>query len=416
MTAIIAGAGIGGLVTALFLHRHGIDSQIYERTPDLQERGVGLSLLPHAVAALRELGIIEAIDEVAIRTSYFFLRTRHGQTVWEEKRGLDAGYDVPQFALHRGRLQRVLYDAVRQRLPESSIHFDCRFETAHEAADGVTAIFRRADGRETVEAHGDVLIGADGIHSAVRHLLYPHEGEPKWSGRMLWRGATDWPVFLDGRTVIISGGSDKKFVLYPIQAGKTPQTRLTNWATVLRMAAPGTPAPHREDWSRPGIREQFVHELRDFCVPETDIRALVAATPEFWDFPMCDREPLPRWSFGRITLLGDAAHPMYPFGANGAAQAILDAKALSTQLASGVTPTAALKLYEEERLEKANGVVAVNRTGGPEAVIDAVERLSPEPFADVDAVLPYEQRKAIVKDYSKTAGFAREQLAPGSAM
>jgi len=227
---------------------------------------------------------------------------------------------------------------------------------------------------------------------------------------MLWRGATDWPVFRDGRTVIISGGSDKKFVVYPIGAGLTSETRLTNWAAVIRLAAPGTPAPHREDWSRPGVRAHFADALKDFTVPEVDIVDLVAATPEFWDFPMCDREPLPRWSFGKITLLGDAAHPMYPFGANGAAQAILDAKALAERLATTPAPVAALALYEADRRDKANQVVAINRTGGPEAVIDAVEARAPDGFAAIDDVLPFEDRKAIVKGYSRTAGFAQDQL------
>lgn len=415
MKVIIAGAGIGGLVTALFLHRHGIACEIHERTSELQERGVGLTLLPHAVTALLDLDIIDAIDAVAIRPDYFFLRTKHGQTAWEEPRGIAAGYDVPQFAVHRGRLQGVLYRAVQERLPEGRIHFDSHFQSALQDETGVTAVFSSARGGGARQARGDVLVGADGIHSGVRHMLYPDEGEPKWSGRMLWRGATDWPVFRNGRTVIISGGSDKKFVVYPIGEGKTPSTRLTNWAAVLRLAAPGTPPPHREDWSSPGVREHFVNVLSEFTVPETDIAGLVAATPEFWDFPMCDREPLPRWSFGRITLLGDAAHPMYPFGANGAAQAILDAKALSALLAAGSAPADALLAYQAERLEKANQVVAVNRTGGPEAVIDAVERLSPGPAANVDDILPYKDRKAIVKGYSKTAGFAPEQLARARA-
>jgi 2-polyprenyl-6-methoxyphenol hydroxylase-like FAD-dependent oxidoreductase len=408
MKVIIVGAGIGGLVAALYLDHHNIPCEIHERADELRERGVGLSLLPHAVTALDDLGIISAIDAVAIRAEYFFLRTRRGQTCWEEPRGLAAGYDVPQFAVHRGRLQGVLYKAVKKRLPPGSIHLDHHFVSATEDADGIEAVFSTPKG--DYRARGDVVIGADGIHSGVRRYLYPDEGEPKWSGRMLWRGATDWPVFRDGRTVIISGGSDKKFVVYPIGDGLTPDTRLTNWAAVIRLAAPGSPPPHREDWSRPGVREHFADALKDFTVPEVDIVDLVAATREFWDFPMCDREPLPRWSFGRITLLGDAAHPMYPFGANGAAQAILDAKTLAERLAVTPSPIAALALYEDDRREKANQVVAVNRTGGPEAVIDAVESRAPNGFDDIDDVLPYEERKAIVKGYSRTAGFSQDQL------
>jgi 2-polyprenyl-6-methoxyphenol hydroxylase-like FAD-dependent oxidoreductase len=233
---------------------------------------------------------------------------------------------------------------------------------------------------------------------------------PRWSGRMLWRGAVDWPVFLDGRTVIITGGSDRKVVLYPIGPGKTPQTRLTNWASVVRIAEEGTPPRQREDWSREALHEDLLPVLKDFVIPETDIEALVSATPVFWEFPMCDREPLTHWSQGRVTLLGDAAHPMYPFGANGAAQAILDAKCVAEKLAAGGDPAAALDAYERERLPLANKVVATNRTGGPEGVIDAVEARYRDGIEDVEQLLPFAQREAIVRGYANLAGFARHQL------
>jgi 5-methylphenazine-1-carboxylate 1-monooxygenase len=244
----------------------------------------------------------------------------------------------------------------------------------------------------------------------VRSKLHPNEGIPKWSGRMLWRGATDWPVILDGHTKIISGGSDKKFVIYPIGLGKTPETRLTNWAAVTRVAEEGAEPPRREDWSREALRDDLAPILKEFVVPEADIEGLVAATPVFWEFPMCDREPLPHWSHGRTTLLGDAAHPMYPFGANGAAQAILDAKSLSENLASRIDPVTALKQYENDRLAPANKVVATNRSGGPEGVIDAVESRSSGGAVKADDILSFAEREAIVRGYAKIAGFAPSQL------
>lgn len=408
MKAIIAGAGIGGLVAALFLHRKGVACEIYERVPEIQEVGVGITLLPHAVTLLAELGLIEAIDQAAIRTEYMYFRTRWGQTAWEEPRGLAAGYAVPQFSIHRGRLHSVLYQAALRRLPAHSIHLGQSVTSFSETATAVTVTTTGANGQS--RCRGDILIGADGIHSTVRAQLHPNEGTPKWSGRMLWRGATDWPAFLDGRTIIISGGSDKKFIVYPIGSGKMPETRLTNWAAVIRVAAEGTIAPQREDWSREALRDDLVPVLKDFVVPETNIEALVAATPVFWEFPMCDREPLPVWSRGRTTLLGDAAHPMYPFGANGAAQAILDAKCIAEVLASGAAPAAALKQYESERLTPANKVVATNRSGGPEAVIDAVEARSSGTAAKIDDILPFAEREAIVRGYAKIAGFAQDQL------
>jgi 2-polyprenyl-6-methoxyphenol hydroxylase-like FAD-dependent oxidoreductase len=413
MRTIIAGAGIGGLVTAMFLHRKGIACEIYERVPQIQEVGVGITLLPHAVTLLAELDLIDAIDQAAVRTEYMYYRTRWGQTAWEEPRGLPAGYAVPQFSIHRGRLHSVLYGAALGRLPAASIHLGQSVSSFDETNTTVNVTITATTGRNRIEddiLEGDVLIGADGIHSTVRAQLHPNEGTPKWSGRMLWRGATDWPAFLDGRTIIISGGSDKQFIVYPIGPGKTPETRLTNWAAVVRVAEEGGILPRREDWSREALREDLVPLLKDFVVPETDIEALVAATPVFWEFPMSDREPLPYWSRGRTTLLGDAAHPMYPFGANGAAQAILDAKCISEILGSGLDPIAALKKYESERLVPANKVVAINRSGGPEGVIDAVETRSSDGSAKIDDVLSFAEREAIVRGYAKIAGFAKDQL------
>jgi 5-methylphenazine-1-carboxylate 1-monooxygenase len=409
MKAIIAGGGIGGLVTALMLHERGIACEVYEQAEAIRELGVGINTLPHAIKELKGLGLLDRLDAVAIRTYELFYLNRFGQEIWREPRGLDAGYDVPQFSIHRGRLQGVIHEAVKERLEEGAIRTGCRLGAYAQDEGGVTAYFFDRSGAHVATARGDVLIGADGIHSHLRTTLYPDEGPPCWNGLMLWRGATEWPAFLTGRSMIVAGGLSAKMVVYPIAEGATPDRKLTNWAVVAKTGAGGAP-PRKEDWSRPGRREELTPYVERFSIPHVDAKALIAATPEFWEYPMCDRDPLPRWTHGRVTLLGDAAHPMYPVGSNGASQAILDARCLADCLARAEHPRQALAAYEAERLPLTAEIVRSNRKGGPEGVIDAVEALAPDGFSDIEQVLPYAEREAIVRGYAQKAGFAKEQV------
>jgi 2-polyprenyl-6-methoxyphenol hydroxylase-like FAD-dependent oxidoreductase len=274
----------------------------------------------------------------------------------------------------------------------------------------VTAQFADRDGHLIGSARGDVLLAADGIHSAVRATLFPEEGPPRWNGVMMWRGATDWPQFLTGRSMIIAGGTAAKLVLYPIAEGATPGTRLTNWAMCVRSGEAGSPPPRREDWSRVGHHADLAPVLEMFNIPEIDVRGLIAATPEFYEYPMCDRDPLPYWTRGRVTLLGDAAHPMYPMGSNGAGQATLDAKCLADVLSRHADPATALLEYQDERLPRTAEIVRRNRKGGPEGVIDEVERRAPNGFDRLENVITNEELEAIVQGYARTAGYAREQV------
>jgi 5-methylphenazine-1-carboxylate 1-monooxygenase len=410
MKVIIAGGGVGGLVTALMLHARGIDCEVFEQADVIRELGVGINTLPHAIKELAELGLLDRLDAIAIRTYELFYTNRFGQEIWREPRGLDAGYDIPQFSIHRGRLQGVIFQAVRARLGESRIHMNCRLGSFTQDDGGVTAYFFDRTGAHQHTARGDVLIGADGIHSVVREKLFPNEGAPRWNGVILWRGAIDWPAFLTGRSMVVAGGLTAKMVIYPIGEGSRPDKRLTNWAVSGRVGDPSMPTPHKQDWSRPGLYEDLMPHVQRFRIPYLDARALIEATTEFWEYPMCDRDPLPRWSHGRVTLLGDAAHPMYPVGSNGASQAILDARFLADRLKDADNPMHALWLYEQTRLPMTADVVRMNRTGGPEGVIDAVEARAPEGFSNIDDVLTFEQRKAIVRGYASAAGFAREQV------
>jgi 2-polyprenyl-6-methoxyphenol hydroxylase-like FAD-dependent oxidoreductase len=404
MRVVIAGGGVGGLTAALALHARGIACEIHEASPRIRELGVGINTLPHAIRVLRDLGLLDELDRASIRTAELLYLNRQGQEVWREPRGLDAGHDVPQFSIHRGVLQAVIHRAVLERLGPQAVRTSSRLVGFEQDAGGITVTFEGPEGRrEAVSA--DALVGADGIHSTVRRALVPDEGPPRWNGSMLWRGATPWPAFLTGRSMIIAGGMSAKLVVYPIGATDDPGRPLTNWAVVAATGTAGV-APVPQSWSRRGMLEELLPYVERFSVPHVDAHGLMAATEELWEYPMCDREPLERWSHGRVTLLGDAAHPMYPVGSNGASQAILDAAVLADRLASEPDVPAALAAYDEVRRPETAAIVLANRQGGPEGVIDAVERLAPDGFDDVEAVLPHAERAAIVQGYARTAGFA----------
>jgi 2-polyprenyl-6-methoxyphenol hydroxylase-like FAD-dependent oxidoreductase len=410
MKAIIIGGGIGGLTAALMLHERGIQATVFEQASEVREVGVGINTLPHAIAELAELGLLPVLDSVAIRTHELLYMNRFGQTVWREPRGMHAGFKVPQFSIHRGRLQKLLYDAVVERLGKDAVRTGRRLLGFIEDEGGVTAHFADSRWGEQGESmRGDVMIGADGIHSLVREHFYPNQGSPSWNGIKMWRGAIEWPRFLDGDSMIIAGGMQAKLVLYPIAEGSTPNTRLTNWVVNVRIGDPTKP-PQRETWSRNGRFEDVLPFARRFSVPGVDVIAMIKQTPAFWEYPMCDRDPLPRWTHGRVTLMGDAAHPMYPVGSNGASQAILDARSLADALAQAEHPRHGLAVYEADRLPKTAEISTLNRLGGPERVIDAVEALAPNGFDDVERVLSYTRREAIVKSYAGKAGFTQAQV------
>ncbi len=406
MKAIIVGAGIGGLTTALFLHKYGIDCEIYDQVPSLRELGVGITLQINAVRELANLDLLPSLAEAGISSQHLYYLTRLGQPVWDEPRGIAAGHDTPQFFVHRGRLQSLLYRAVVQRLPAASVHLGHQLKSFTQTSEAITASFVDKTGAPIATATGDLLIGADGIHSTVRKHINPAEPGPRWGGLVLWRGAVEWPEFLGGASVLIAGGSTCKFVAYPIAPGENANTRLTNWVVQAKVGDAGSEPPHREDWSQPARREDLEPFLAKFAIPQIDIRELVARTDSFWEYPMCDRDPIETWSIGRATLLGDAAHPMYPMGGNGGSQAILDAAFLVRQFSTGAQLEHCLAAYVEERLPRTNAVASANRKGGPESVIDVVEERAPNGFDDIETVMPRAEREAIMNNYAKQAGYA----------
>jgi len=410
MTVLIAGGGIGGLTLALSLHQIGVPCRVFESVPELRPLGVGINVLPHAVRELIELGLLDKLDGIGVRTKELAFFSKYGKPIWSEPRGLEAGYKWPQFSVHRGQLQQILLDTAIERLGADNVLTSHHLVDWTETPDGVHANFiDRATGKSAGSYDGTLLIAADGIHSAIREKLYPDEGPPLWNGRILWRGITEADAFLSGRTMIMAGHETLKFVCYPIS--REPNAcgkHQINWVAERHM--PPTYQWRREDYNRTAKLDEFLPWFETWNFDWLDVPGLIRNCPHAYEYPLVDRDPLDRWTFGRVTLLGDAAHPMYPIGSNGASQAILDARVLTREiLAQGEVP-AALQAYEAERRPATTELVKLNRRNGPEQVMQLVEERAPDGFNVVTDVLSQQELEDIAANYKRVAGFQVDAL------
>ncbi|WP_417685404.1 flavin-dependent oxidoreductase [Roseibium sp.] len=398
---VIAGAGIGGLTAALCLHEKGFEVKVLEAVEELKPLGVGINVMPHASAVLHELGLGPVLDECAIRTRAIEYRTRFGQLIQSDPRNVEAGFIAPQYSVHRGELQFLLLDAVRSRVGEGAIETGWPVEGFSQTDDAVTVLC--ADGRSH---EADILIGAEGLRSRVRHQLHPDEGPLCYEGTMMFRGAVETDMTGDGRTMIIAGNHDLKFVTYPISEKLRKKGRaLTNWVAEVRHDKPR----HIQDadWSR-GVTIDFIKEFDRLQLPDVNVGEILRATENVTEYPMVDRDPLPFWSKGRVTLLGDAAHPMYPIGANGASQAIIDARVLADELARRPDATG-LQSYEEIRRPLTTDVVLANRRGGPERVLDLADARVTGPDDRIEELITREELEQISSGYRNLAGFRKSR-------
>ena len=410
MEVLITGAGIGGLTLGLRLHKLGIPCRIYEAAPELKALGVGINLLPHATKELAELGLLSALERVAITTTDISYYNRYGQFIYKDLSGRFGGYEYPQFSIHRGDLQRVLLDAFRERAGADRVICGHKCVRVDQDANRATAYFEHPFTKETLPAQsGDAIICCEGIHSAIRKQFYPHEGPPRYSGINMWRGVTRWKPYLTGGSMVRIGWLNvAKVLIYPIRPNIDAEGRqLINWVLDIE-----TPDYIRErDWNRPGKLEDFMDRVADWHFDWLDVPEMMRHADSILEFPMVDQDPLPQWSFGRVTLLGDAAHPMLPRGANGAAQAILDCHALTDCLVAESDPVAALKAYEDRRLGPTAKVVLTNRTNPPDAILREVYlRTGDKPFRNIDDVISHEELAALSERYQRVAGFDKETL------
>src|SRR3954468_9001709 len=409
---IIVGAGIGGLTLGLAMQEAGIACRVFESAEQIRPIGVGINLLPHATKELASLGLEPALTQHAIATTDATFFNRFGQLIYQEPLGRAAGYDHPQFSIHRGDLQMLLLKAYLSRRGNDRLLLSHHCTGIEQDDSGVTVSFSDGPGGAIrTKVRGRAVVACDGIHSAIRKQFYPDEGEPRYSGVNMWRGVTRWKPMLSGASMVRAGWlSHGKMVIYPIRPTGADGLQLINWVAEIE-----TQNYRKRDWTRPGLIDDFIGAFADWHFDWLDVPAFLRAADSVLEFPMVDQDPLPRWSFGRATLLGDAAHPMVPRGSNGAGQAILDARALTAALLEHDNPVAALAAYEKQRLEATTRIVLTNRTNPPDAILREVfQRTGDRPFQNIDDVMSREELVALTESYKRIAGYSKEALRAGA--
>ena len=407
MTVLIAGAGIAGLTLGLTLHQIGIPFKIFEATSELKPLGVGINLQPNAVRELFELGLEEGLDEVGVRTRDYGFYTKTGLEIWTEPRGTWAGYRWPQFSVHRGRMQMMLYKTLLNRTGEESVVTGARVAAFANIDGAVDVTLETAQGQETLR--GDLLIAADGIHSAVRRQMQPHEGTPIWAGPILWRGTTEARPFLSGASMILAGHDTQRVVAYPISA-PDPATGLATINWIAELTVDTSDGWRKEDWNRLADLNDFLPSFETWTFDWLNVPELVRGADVVLEYPMVDRDPIDHWTEGRVTLIGDAAHPTYPVGSNGASQAIVDARLIARQMLDlGLTPQA-LEAYERKVRPAMEKLILANRGSGPDAIMQIVEDRCGGTFDHIDDVISQDELQKHAEKYKALAGFSIEAL------
>ena len=409
MTILIAGGGIAGLSLGLTLHQIGIPFRIYEAAPDIRPLGVGINLQPNAVRELFALGLEAALDDIAVRTRDYGFYSRKGLEIWTEPRGMWAGYNWPQYSIHRGKLQMLLLDELHARAGPDCVVTSRRATGFERLGERVRLTLIDDAGDTTSAAHGSLLIGADGLHSAVRRQLEPDEGDPVWGGALMWRGTTLAPPFLTGASMVLVGHKTQRFVAYPISKpdGRTGLS-VINW--IAELSYDPAQGWNKEDWNRPANPNDILPHFLDWRFNWLDVPSLIEAATCVFEYPMVDRDPIGRWTCGRVTLMGDAAHPTYPVGSNGASQAIIDARVIGAKLLAHGIGEVALKAYQDEVLPVTTQVGLANRGSGPDAILQVVDERCGGRFIAIEDVMSKHELAEHAARYKALAGFSIDAL------
>lgn len=404
MTILIAGGGIAGLTLGLTLHQIGVPFHIYEAAAEMRPMGVGINLQPNAVRELLDLDLADELEEIGVKTRQIGFYSKFGNTIWEEPRGTRAGYAWPQYSVHRGALQMMLYNALLNRAGPDCITTGARAAGYENTSDGAT--LQLADGSRVT---GSLIIAADGIHSALRAQMVPDEGEPIWNGRILWRATTRAPDYFGGAAMVMIGHDHVRMVAYPISDPDENGIVTLNW--IAEKSFDPASDWKKEDWNRAADIDDFLPDFSGWRFDWIDVPAVIKGAEVVYEYPLVDRDPLDQWTHGNVTLMGDAAHPTYPVGSNGASQAIIDARVIGARLLDHGVTAKALLAYEAAIRPVTNGVCLANRAGkGPDGVLQQVEDLCGGDFEDINDVIPLTELAAHSAKYKSLAGLSIEAL------
>ena len=406
---LIAGGGPGGLATALTLHQIGVPCLVFEAVKALQPLGVGINLQPNAVRELNDLGIgARDLDGIGLEAREWALVGLNGNDIYSEPRGSRAGYHWPQYAVHRGHLQTLLYAKVVERLGPAAVRLGQRVTAYANTADGITVSIEHADGRIMEEA-GTLLIGADGLHSAVRAQMHPSQPPIQWGGAVMWRGTSPGVPIRSGASFVGLGTHKHRFVFYPISA-PDPKTGLATINWIAEVTFDNAAGWTQGDWTRRVDLADFAHYFEGWVYDWLDVPSLLKRAEAIYEYPMIDRDPVPTWHDGHVALLGDAAHVMYPTGSNGASQAIVDARVLGACVIEHGVTARALARYDGLLCKEISALVLRNRGAGPFGLLNMVDERCGGTFDDIDAVISPREREEFMAKYKAAAGFAKDKL------
>ena len=409
MTVLIAGGGIAGLTLGLTLHQIGVPFRIYEVTRAIRPMGVGINIQPNAVRELFDLGLAHELDRIGIKTRQYGFYSKHGLTIWEESRGHWAGYAWPQYSVHRGKLQMLLYETLIQRAGTDCIVTGQRATSFETTGTGAILSLEDVDTGGQHSVTGTLIVAADGIHSAIRAQMQPDEGPPIWGGAILWRATSQARPFFGGGAMALTGHDTQRVVAYPISEADPESGLVTlNWIAELR----GDPSRgwNKEDWNRAASIADFLPQFESWNFDWLDVPSLIKSADQVFEYPMVDRDPLGQWTDGHVTLIGDAAHPTYPVGSNGASQVIIDTRIIGAALLKHGLTNSALLGYENQMRPLTTAVINANRGSGPDAILQKVEDLCGGQFDDISEVIPREELAAHAEHYKQLAGFSVDAL------